>query len=272
MILDGKACSEKLLNSLKEEGIDKHDILAVITVGHDPASAVYVRNKKNAIEKVGGKFQQLCFDCDVDDDTLINEINMLNAHPLVKGIIVQKPLPKHIDEHKVCNTIHPDKDVDGFHPVNLGKLIMNDPTGFVSCTPMGVLTLLKENHISIAGKHCVVIGRSNEVGKPMALLMLNNDATVTICHSKTENLEQFTKMADILIVAIGKPKFINNPEHIKKGAVIIDVGINRDENGKLCGDVDTQAMMDYVSYITPVPGGVGPMTVASLIKNTVKAD
>lgn len=271
MRIDGKAISQMVKDELKErvknEGIQA--ALAVIQVGNDPASTVYVGNKKKACEYIG--IQSLSFELpeETPEEELLDLVRELNERDDVDGILVQLPLPAHMDEDKVIQTISPKKDVDGFHPQSVGALSIGQP-GFVSCTPAGVIQLLKRSGIEIEGKECVIVGRSNIVGKPMALLMLRENATVTICHSRTKDLKEVTKRADILIVAIGKPKFITR-EYVKEGAVVIDVGIHRDENNKLCGDVDFDDVEPVTSAITPVPGGVGPMTIAMLMNNCVEA-
>ena len=245
--------------------------LAVIQVGDNPASSTYVRNKEKACEYVGIKSEKYHLPELINEEVVLKLINTLNEDDNVHGILVQLPLPKHMDEHKIIKAIASHKDVDGFHIENVGSL----STGLKCikpCTPYGVIQILKDMKVDIKGKHCVILGRSNIVGKPMAQLMLQEDATVTICHSKTKDLEHHIAQADILICAIGKAKFINNPEVIKRGAVIIDVGINRDENGKLCGDVEiTDELLEKVSFITPVPKGVGVMTVAMLMYNVMVA-
>jgi methylenetetrahydrofolate dehydrogenase (NADP+)/methenyltetrahydrofolate cyclohydrolase len=274
LIIDGKKISTEIkeelreeVAALKEKGVEI--TLAVIQVGNDPASSIYVRNKKTACEYIGIKSLSYELPENTTEKELLDLIKELNANSKVNGILVQLPLPKHINEELVINTIDPSKDVDGFHPQSVGALSIGQK-GFLSCTPAGIIQLLKRSGISIAGKECVVIGRSNIVGKPMALLMLREDATVTICHSKTKDLKEVAKRADILIVAIGKPKFINS-EFVKEGAVVIDVGIHRDENNKLCGDVDYEDVLPKVSAITPVPGGVGPMTIAMLMYNCLQS-
>ncbi|WMJ88323.1 bifunctional methylenetetrahydrofolate dehydrogenase/methenyltetrahydrofolate cyclohydrolase FolD [Anaerocolumna sp. MB42-C2] len=274
LIIDGKKVSQDIKDELKDkvsvfksQGIQI--TLAVIQVGNDPASGVYVGNKKKACEYIG--IRSLAYELPeaTTEAELLNLVKELNLRDDVNGILVQLPLPKHINEDLVIQTIAPDKDVDGFHPQSVGALSIGQK-GFVSCTPSGVIQLLKRSGIKIEGKECVVIGRSNIVGKPMALLLLRENGTVTICHSKTANLKEVTRRADILIVAIGKPRFINQ-DYIKEGAVVIDVGIHRDENNKLCGDVDFNSVVDHVSAITPVPGGVGPMTIAMLMNNCVES-
>ena len=273
-IIDGKKISNEIKEELKEkvtrykqEG--KEITLAVIQVGHDPASTVYVGNKKKACEYIG--IRSLAYELEetITQQELLDLIVTLNQRQDVNGILVQLPLPKHIDEDLVIQTISPEKDVDGFHPQSVGALSIGQE-GFVSCTPAGIIQLLKRSNIEIEGKECVVIGRSNIVGKPISLLLLRENGTVTICHSRTKDLKEVTKRADILVVAIGKPKFITK-EYVKKGAVVIDVGIHRNENNKLCGDVDFEDVEPVVSAITPVPGGVGPMTIAMLMYNCVES-
>lgn len=273
-IIDGKKISQEIkdelkekVSSLKEQG--KTGALAVIQVGEDPASCVYVKNKKNACAYIG--IESLAYELpeETTEEELLKLIAELNDKEQVKGILVQLPLPKHICEDKVIRAISPDKDVDGFHPQSVGAMTIGEP-GFLSCTPAGIIQLLVRSGIEISGKHCVVIGRSNIVGKPMALLMLRENATVTVAHSKTKNLKELCRQADILIVAIGKPQFIG-AEYIKEGAVVIDVGIHRDENNKLCGDVKFAEAEPIASAITPVPGGVGPMTIAMLMNNCVQS-
>ena len=273
-IIDGKKISAEIKEELKTEvaayaAQGKKCALAVIQVGADPASSVYVRNKKKACAYIG--IESLSYELpeETTEEELLALIQKLNDNPDVHGILCQLPLPKHICEDHVIQAIDPQKDVDGFHPQNVGALVVGKK-GFVSCTPAGIIQLLKRSNIEIAGKHCVVIGRSNIVGKPMALLMLRENATVTICHSRTENLKEICKEADILIVAIGKPCYIG-ADYIKEGAVVIDVGIHRNEENKLCGDVRFEEAEQIASYITPVPGGVGPMTIAMLMSNCVEA-
>lgn len=273
-IIDGKHISQEIKDELKQEvaalkASGRECALAVIQVGNDPASSVYVRNKKKACEYIGIRSLSYELDENTSEDELLALIDQLNADPSVHGILCQLPLPKHMDEDKVIKRISPEKDVDGFHPQNVGALVIGQQ-GFVSCTPAGIIQLLKRSNIQMEGKHCVVIGRSNIVGKPMALLMLRENATVTICHSRTRNLKELCKEADILIVAIGKPQFIT-ADYVKEGAVVIDVGIHRDENNKLCGDVKYDEVEPVASAITPVPGGVGPMTIAMLMHNCVEA-
>lgn len=273
-IIDGKFISDTIKNELREEvtllknqGIQPG--LAVILVGDNPASKVYVSNKKKSCEYVGIKSFSYELPENTTEEELLELIHTLNQDKNVHGILVQLPLPKHMDEDKVILNIAPEKDVDGFHPQNVGALSIG-LDGFISCTPAGIIELLKRSHIDIQGKNCVVVGRSNIVGKPVSLLLLRENGTVTICHSKTQDLASVTRQADILIAAVGVPKFIKG-SMVKDGVVIIDVGINRDENGKLCGDVDFEECIDKASYITPVPGGVGPMTIAMLMKNCVDA-
>lgn len=273
-LIDGKLISQNIKDELKEEveklkKAGKSGSLAVIQVGNDPASSIYVKNKKKACEYIGIGSVSYELSENTTEKELLEIIDDLNKNNEIIGILVQLPVPKHIDEDKIIRAISPKKDVDGFHVENVGALCIGEK-GFVSCTPAGVIQLLKRSNVEIAGKHCVVIGRSNIVGKPMSLLMLRENATVTICHSKTTNIKEICKQADILIVAIGKPRFINS-EYVKEGAVVIDVGIHRDENNKMCGDVDFEDVKDMVSKITPVPGGVGPMTIAMLMNNCVEA-
>ena len=273
-LIDGKLISSQIKDELKDKvaGLKAEGItgsLAVIQVGNDPASSIYVKNKKKACEYIGIGSVSYELAENTTEEKLLGVISDLNKRRDIIGILVQLPLPSTISEDRVLEAIDPSKDVDGFHPVNVGKLCIGHK-GFVSCTPAGVIQLLKRSNVKIAGKHCVIVGRSNIVGKPMALLMLKENATVTICHSKTEDLAAVTSRADILIVAMGKPEFIK-PEHVKEGAVVIDVGIHRKEDGKMCGDVDFEAVKDKTSKITPVPGGVGPMTIAMLMNNCVES-
>lgn len=273
-IIDGKAIAmacradiRERVKKLKENGVSVG--LAVIIVGEDSASKVYVANKHKACADVGIESFQYALPAHTTQEQLLTLVDELNRDGRVNGILVQLPLPKHIDETAVIHAIDPSKDVDAFHPANVGKIMIGD-FDFLPCTPAGVMTLLDKTGIEIAGKHCVIIGRSNIVGKPQAMLMLHRHATVSICHSKTENLRQITAQADILIAAVGRAKFVT-ADMVKDGAVVIDVGINRDENGKLCGDVDYEQVQDKASYITPVPGGVGPMTITTLLENTLRA-
>ena len=273
-IIDGKKISSEIKEELKEKvaalkAEGKEITLAVVQVGNDPASSVYVGNKKKSCEYIG--IRSLAYELpeETTEEVLLELIQSLNDRADVHGILVQLPLPKHMDEDKVIHAIAPEKDVDGFHPQSVGALTIGQP-GFVSCTPAGIIQLLKRSGIEIDGKECVVVGRSNIVGKPMALLLLRENGTVTVCHSRTKDLKEVCKRADILVAAIGKPKFFNH-EYIKEGAVVIDVGIHRNENNKLCGDVDYEDVFPHVSAITPVPGGVGPMTIAMLMYNCVQA-
>ena len=250
----------------KAKGIDI--CLAVIQVGSDPASSVYVRNKKKACAYIGVESRSYELPEETSEEELIKLVEELNADESVNGILVQLPVPDHIDEDKIIRTISPDKDVDGFHPVSVGRLWIGEK-GFLSCTPAGIIQLLKRSNISIEGKECVIIGRSNIVGKPMAALLLRENGTVTVAHSRTKDLKEVAKRADILIVAIGKERFITS-EYVKEGAVVIDVGMHRDEANHLCGDVDFADVEPHSSAITPVPGGVGPMTIAMLMNNCVE--
>lgn len=273
-IIDGKAVSAAVKDEVKEQvAALKKDggvpCLAVVLVGDDPASKVYVRNKKRACEYCGIKSLEYILDKTASEQQLLDLIDVLNKEPTVHGILVQLPLPPHINEQKIINAISEQKDVDAFHPKSVGRLMTGNPD-FLPCTPAGVMEMLKKYNIETAGKDCVIIGRSNIVGKPMAMLMLAANSTVTICHSKTKNLKEKCLCADILIAAIGKPKLVT-ADMVKDGAVVIDVGINRTEDGKLCGDVDFDEVSKKASYITPVPGGVGPMTIAMLMKNTLTA-
>ena len=273
-IIDGKAISAEIKEELKEKVAEykKQGVeitLAVVKVGNDPASAVYVRNKEKACEYVGITSRTLALPEETTEEELLKVVNDLNEDKAVNGILVQLPLPKHIDESKVLLAIDSNKDVDGFHPVNVGKMVIGEET-FLPCTPAGIIEMLKRTDVEISGKECVVIGRSNIVGKPMSMLMLKENATVTIAHSRTKDLKEVTKRADILIAAIGKAKFVT-ADYVKEGAVIIDVGMDRDENGKLCGDVDFDSVSQVESAITPVPGGVGPMTVTMLLVNCLRS-
>ncbi|MGE7837105.1 bifunctional methylenetetrahydrofolate dehydrogenase/methenyltetrahydrofolate cyclohydrolase FolD [Viridibacillus arvi] len=255
------------VNDLKEQGITPG--LAVILVGDNPASKTYVSNKQKSCEQMGIYSELIELSEDISEETLLSEIDKLNADTAIDGILVQLPLPKHIDEQNVIAAISPEKDVDGFHPESVGKMMLGQPT-YLPCTPFGVMKLLEYANIDVAGKHAVIIGRSHIVGVPMGQLLLQKDATVTYCHSKTPNLATMTTQADILVVATGRAKMIG-AEHVKEGAVVIDVGINRDENNKLCGDVDLDSVIDKVSAITPVPKGVGPMTITMLLFNTLQS-
>jgi methylenetetrahydrofolate dehydrogenase (NADP+) / methenyltetrahydrofolate cyclohydrolase len=273
-IIDGVAIGKEIreeikarVTALKEQGCTPG--LAVILVGENQASHTYVRNKQKSSIEVGMKSELVNLPASVTEEELLGHINKLNHDDSIHGILVQLPLPDHIDENRIILAIDPKKDVDGFHPVNVGKMIIGQRS-FLSCTPYGIIKLLERTNAPIKGKHAVIIGRSNIVGKPMGQLLLQRDATVTYCHSRTVDLASYTNQADILIVAIGRTKFIGK-EHVKEGAVVIDVGMNRDENGKLCGDVDFEMVKDKASAITPVPGGVGPMTITMLLKNTLQS-
>ena len=273
-LIDGKKISTEIKDEvkakvaeLKEQGIEV--CLAVVQVGNNPASCVYVNNKKKACEYVGFRSVSHELPEETTEAELLKLIDDLNNDDSVNGILVQLPLPKHMDENKVIDAISPYKDVDGFHLMNVGALSTGQK-GFISCTPYGIIELLKRSNIEIEGKHCVIIGRSNIVGKPMGMLLLRENGTVTTVHSKTKNIKDITKQADILIAAIGKPRFVDDT-YVKEGAVVIDVGINRDENNKLCGDVDFDKVEPIASAITPVPGGVGPMTIAMLMKNCLES-
>lgn len=273
-ILNGKEVSARIKAELKKEAekLKKEGTkagLAVIIVGDDPASRVYVNNKKKACEEIGIYSEEYALPADTEENELLALIDKLNKKPEISGILVQLPLPKGIDEEKIINRIDPKKDVDAFHPVNVGKIMVGN-YDFVPCTPAGIMELIKESGIEISGKECVVVGRSNIVGKPMSMLLLHKNGTVTICHSKTENLAEKTKRADILVAAVGRPNFISG-DMIKEGAVVIDVGINRMADKKLVGDVEFETAEKKASAITPVPGGVGPMTIAMLMKNTLRA-
>ena len=273
-IIDGTAVSAAVKTDianevimLKEQGISVG--LAVVLVGDNPASKIYVKNKKKACEAVGFYSEEHILPEQTTQEELMSLVQKLNKDDKINGILVQSPLPAHIDESAVIEAINPQKDVDAFHPYNVGKIMIGDFT-FLPCTPAGVIELIKSTGIEISGKNCVVIGRSNIVGKPMSMLLLHNNATVTICHSKTKNLSEVCKTADILVSAVGISNFVRM-DMVKSGAVVIDVGMNRDENGKLCGDVNFSEVEPIASYITPVPGGVGPMTIAMLMKNTLTA-
>lgn len=274
-IIDGKAVSAAVKQEVAEETARLKEEkglkigLAVVIVGNNPASRVYVNNKKKACETVGFQSFEYALDENTTQEQLLDLITVLNRDDRVNGILVQLPLPAHIDEKQVIDTISPDKDVDAFHPINVGKIMIGE-YAFLPCTPAGVMRLIESTGTEISGKQCVVIGRSNIVGKPMAMLLLHKSGTVTICHSKTQNLKEICLGADILVVAVGKANFVTG-DMIKEGAVVIDVGMNRLENGKLCGDVEFESAEKKASYITPVPGGVGPMTIAMLMKNTLTA-
>ncbi len=273
-IIDGKAVSAKVkeqvrkeAEKLKEKGIEIG--LAVVIVGDNPASRVYVNNKKKACEEVGFNSYEYALPEETTEDELLELVEKLNNDDKVNGILVQLPLPKQINENAVINAIRPEKDVDAFHPENVGHIMIGD-FSFLPCTPAGVMELIAETGVDVCGKNCVVIGRSNIVGKPMAMLLLHKNGTVTICHSKTKNLAEICSQADVLVAAVGKAGFVT-PDMVKDGAVVIDVGMNRNAEGKLCGDVDYAACFDKAGYITPVPGGVGPMTIAMLMRNTLTA-
>ncbi len=273
-LIDGKKISQEIKDELRQtvselKAQGKEGALAVIQVGSDPASSVYVRNKKRACEYIGIRSESYELPEQTSEDELLALIDRLNRDPKINGILCQLPVPAHMDEDKIIRAIDPAKDVDGFHAQNVGALVIGQQ-GFISCTPAGIIQLLKRSGVETAGKNCVIIGRSNIVGKPMALLMLRENATVTVCHSKTKNLPEICRQADILIVAIGRPKMIT-AEYVKEGAVVIDVGIHRQEDGKLCGDVDFTQVEPIAGAITPVPGGVGPMTIAMLMNNCVEA-
>lgn len=274
-IIDGKDIAAKTRLRIKEETAKLVDItgitpgLAVILVGDDPASAVYVRNKTRDCLEVGFKSYEHILPASTSQQELLDLVNDLNNDPSVHGILCQLPLPKHLNEQDIIHAIDPKKDVDAFHPVNVGKIMIGS-YDFLPCTPAGVMELIHSTGISVGGKKCVVIGRSNIVGKPMAMLLLHENGTVTICHSKTNDLKKETLQADILVAAVGKAKLIG-ADMVKDGAIVIDVGMNRDENGKLCGDVDFDSVKGKAGYITPVPGGVGPMTRAMLMQNTLTA-
>lgn len=273
-IIDGKKLAKEIrenlkikCDELKEKGINPK--LAVIMVGEDKASKVYVRNKSKACEEIGIAFEEFLLDENITQKELIDLIQKLNKDKTIHGILLQSPIPKHLDINEAFRTITPEKDVDGFNPVNVGKLSLNQDT-FVSCTPYGIMRMFEAYNIDLEGKNLVIVGRSNIVGKPLIQCCLNKNATVTVCHSRTKNLKEHTKNADIVIAAIGKSKFITE-DMVKDNAVVIDVGINRGEDGKLTGDVDFENVSKKASYITPVPGGVGPMTIAMLMNNVIKA-
>ena len=274
-IISGKECSAKVRSQIAEEVAEFERErgyvpgLTVIIVGENPASQVYVRNKKKACIDVGMNSEVIELPESTTETELLTYIEKLNNDKSVHGILVQLPLPSHINEESVINAISPEKDVDAFHPVNVGK-VMTGNFSFVPCTPAGVMEMLKFKNIEIAGKHCVIIGRSNIVGKPQAMLMLKENATVTVCHSRTKDLENITRQADILVAAVGKANFVR-ADMVGEGAVVVDVGINRLSDGSLCGDVDFASVEPIASYITPVPGGVGPMTITMLLKNTLTA-
>jgi len=274
-IIDGKKVSANVKERVRlecERLVKEHGVtpgLAVVIVGDDPASRVYVNNKKKACELVGFKSEEYALPAETTQEELLSLVDTLNNKDDINGILVQLPLPKHLDDKSVIERISPKKDVDAFHAVNVGKIMLGE-YDFLPCTPAGVMEMLHQYEIPVEGRECVVIGRSNIVGKPMGMLLLHENGTVTICHSRTANLKEVCQRADILVAAVGRAKFVT-ADMVKDGAVVIDVGMNRDENGKLCGDVDFENVKDKCSYITPVPGGVGPMTIATLMKNTIKA-
>ncbi len=273
-IIDGKAVSAQIKEEVKNEIITLGEkgiksCLAVVIVGDDSASKVYVRNKKIACEACGINSKEFALPATTTQNELLELIDNLNNDPVVNGILVQLPLPKGLDEEAVIATISPEKDVDAFHEKNVGRIMIGN-YNFLPCTPAGVMELIKSTGVDVCSKNCVVVGRSNIVGKPMAMLLLHQNGTVTICHSKTKNLKEICKSADILVAAVGRAKFIT-ADMVGEGSVVIDVGMNRDENGKLCGDVDYDEVSKIASFITPVPGGVGPMTIAMLMKNTLAA-
>ncbi len=273
-LIDGKELSKKIRKKLKKEVLELKEKgvnpkLAVIMVGNDPGSTVYVRNKSKACEKVGIEFEEFLFGEDTTEEKLLEVINKLNKDNTINGILLQSPVPNHIDINKAFRTISPDKDVDGFNPINVGNLTIGEDA-FISCTPYGIVKMFEEYNIELEGKNAVILGRSNIVGKPMIQCMLNKNSTVTVCHSKTRNIKEITRNADVLISAIGRPKFVTE-DMVKEGAVVIDVGINRLDYGSIVGDVDFENVKEKTSYITPVPGGVGPMTIAMLLNNVVKA-
>ena len=272
MLLDGKEVANRLKEKVKTSiaHLSTKPGLAVISVGDNPASKLYIKLKRKMCEELGIYFEEFIFNENATEEEVLEVIDQLNENEKIHGILVQSPVPYHINILKLFDSIAPEKDVDGFHPINVGRLVQNQD-GFVPCTPLGIMHILKEYQIPIEGKNCVVVGRSNIVGRPMAQLLINANGTVTVCHSKTKNLADITKQADILIVAVGKPNFITS-EMVKEGAVVVDVGINRKtDSKKICGDVDFETVKDKCSYITPVPGGVGPMTIMTLMENVVKS-
>lgn len=273
-LLDGKKLAKQLRDVMKEEVVSLKTEnltpgLAVVLVGDNPASHTYVNAKAKACAEVGMYSKVIELPENTTQQTLANEIRGLNENPNIHGILVQFPLPPHLDEKEIIDMIHPSKDVDGFHPINVGNMMIGEDT-LLPCTPAGIMEMLRMSGVSLTGKHAVVVGRSMLVGKPVSMLLLQENATVTVCHSKTAHLAAITNQADILIVAVGKPKMIGR-EHVRPGAIVIDVGINRMDNGKLCGDVDFDAVKEVAGAITPVPGGVGPMTIAMLLQNTLKS-
>lgn len=274
VIIDGKELAKKIRSELKVEAdeLKANGIfpkLAVIMVGDDKASKIYVKNKSKACEEIGIEYEEFIMDANISMDELLDLIEKLNNRDDIHGILLQSPIPKNLDINQAFNKISYKKDVDGFHPINVGKLVIGQDS-FISCTPFGVIKMLEEYGIEIEGKNAVVVGRSNIVGKPLAQCLLSKNATVTVCHSRTQNIDEITSKADILVAALGKPKFIKE-NMVKDGAVVIDVGINRNEEGKIVGDVDFETVSQKASYITPVPGGVGPMTIAMLMTNVIKA-
>ncbi|CUB10545.1 Bifunctional protein FolD protein [Bacillus cereus] len=274
VIIKGNEVAEKKRAQLKEEVVKLKEQgivpgLAVILVGEDPASRSYVKGKEKGCEQVGIYSELIELPETITEESLLAEIDRLNGDDRINGILVQLPLPKHIEEKAIIERISPEKDVDGFHPISVGRMMTGQDT-FLPCTPHGIVELVKETNLDISGKHVVVIGRSNIVGKPVGQLFLNENATVTYCHSKTQNMKELTKLADILIVAVGRPKMVT-ADYMKEGAVVIDVGVNRLETGKLCGDVDFDNVLDVAGYITPVPKGVGPMTITMLLHNTIES-
>jgi len=270
-LIKGKDLSAKIVEKIRQEVLnhDKKPTLVVIIVGNNPASQVYVSKKKHTAELAGFNSRVIELEESISQEDLEKQIEILNQDSNVNGILVQLPLPKHLNTYNILEKILPEKDVDGFHPINIGKLAIGLKPNAISCTPYGIIKLLEENKIEIEGKHAVIIGRSNIVGKPLSYLLLNKNATVTVCHSKTKNLPEISSQADILIAAVGIPKFVK-ADWVKDGAVVIDVGINRNEEGKLIGDVDFEEVEKKADYITPVPGGVGPMTIAMLLSNTLE--
>ena len=273
-LIDGKKLASEIradlkskCDELKQKGINPK--FAVIMVGNNKASQIYVRNKSRAAEQVGIEFEEYLLDENIKQDELIKQIKKINEDKTIHGILLQSPIPEHLDINEAFRTIAPEKDVDGFNPVNVGKLCLNQDT-FVSCTPYGIMKMLEAYNIDLAGKNVVILGRSNIVGKPLIQCCLNKNATITVCHSKTKDIKKYTKDADVIMVAIGKAKFLTE-DMIKDGAVVIDVGINRNDDGKITGDVDFENVSKKASYITPVPGGVGPMTIAMLMNNVIKA-
>lgn len=274
IIIDGKSLAGKIRENLKEDCDELREKgiipkLAVIMVGEDAASKVYVKNKSKACQEIGIEYEEYLLESNITQEILNKMIKNLNEKQDINGILLQSPIPNNLDINEAFRTISPDKDVDGFSPINVGKLVLGQET-FTSCTPYGIIKMFEEYNIDLKGKNVVILGRSNIVGKPLIQCCLNKNATVTVCHSKTKNIEEYTKRADVLISAIGKSKFITK-NMVKNGVVVIDVGINRDENGKLSGDVDFEEVKEVASYITPVPGGVGPMTIAMLMNNVIKA-